>query len=183
MQTLLSKPLFKIVELITERREFQTQTRAQLRIYKKIAQSLSEHRQFHHPTVVRRSGRVGSKPVQQRKLQYKIKMLSIQVQESTFPETAQATTITRFRPQSAECCDDRHLHNSECALVCHAINTRYPHIKSSHPQVLGVPRGAGAEEIKKSYRKLVLRYHPDKNQEASARYRSSLSSYHLYYLE
>src|SRR3546814_14757590 len=52
--------------------------------------------------------------------------------------------------------------------------------KRDYYEILGVQRGAGAEELKKAYRKLAMQFHPDRNpgdKEAEARFKELSEAY------
>ena len=54
--------------------------------------------------------------------------------------------------------------------------------KKDYYEVLGIIKSASAEEIKKAYRKLALKYHPDKNKgnkEAEAKFKEASEAYHV----
>ncbi|MBA2676273.1 molecular chaperone DnaJ [Ramlibacter sp.] len=56
--------------------------------------------------------------------------------------------------------------------------------KRDYYEVLGVPKNASDDEIKKSYRKLAMKYHPDRNQgdngkEAEAKFKEAKEAYEM----
>ena len=55
--------------------------------------------------------------------------------------------------------------------------------KKDYYEVLGISRDAGEEEIKKAYRKLAMKYHPDKNpgdKEAEEQFKEAAEAYAVY---
>lgn len=57
-----------------------------------------------------------------------------------------------------------------------------PQAKRDYYELLGVSRGAGSEDIKKAYRKLAMKYHPDRNPgdaSAEARFKEVSEAYEV----
>ncbi len=54
--------------------------------------------------------------------------------------------------------------------------------KRDYYEVLGISKGASADEIKKAYRKMALKYHPDKNpgdKEAEEKFKEAAEAYEV----
>src|SRR5690606_34668089 len=54
--------------------------------------------------------------------------------------------------------------------------------KRDYYDILGISKGASADEIKKAYRKMAVKYHPDKNpddKEAEAKFKEAAEAYEV----
>jgi molecular chaperone DnaJ len=54
--------------------------------------------------------------------------------------------------------------------------------KRDYYDVLGVSKGADADEIKKAYRKMAIKFHPDKNEgdkEAEEKFKEAAEAYEV----
>ena len=54
--------------------------------------------------------------------------------------------------------------------------------KRDYYEILGISKGAGADEIKKAYRKMAIKYHPDKNpdnKEAESKFKEAAEAYEV----
>ena len=55
-------------------------------------------------------------------------------------------------------------------------------VKRDYYEVLGVNKNASADDIKRSYRRLAMKYHPDKNpdnEEAEAKFKECAEAYEV----
>ena len=55
-------------------------------------------------------------------------------------------------------------------------------MKEDYYDILGISKGASAAEIKKAYRKMALKYHPDKNpdnKEAEEKFKKAAEAYEV----
>lgn len=68
-----------------------------------------------------------------------------------------------------------------CCLRCWLQKQSFKRMGKDFYKILEIPRGASEEDIKKAYRKLALKYHPDKNQspEAEEKFKEVAEAYEV----